>query len=181
MIANTPVDHAEWSIQRWEEILPEADHSFGLFGLRIEQVTDVLNSAQKRTLRRFSHYGISGIDDFRTLALIRRAGDLGMTVSELADFLGATRGAISNRIQRLYEQDILERHDCDRDRRSYKLTLNRQGKQLVDEMYHAINNVRAQFFSQLNDEQLESLSDALATIARGSLEHVVVGIPGEPG
>lgn len=166
MSNDPPQDFAEWAVGAWSELLPEMDHSFTLFGLRIEQVAATLERAQKRGLRAYLAHGIVGIDDFRTLALIRRSGDIGISVTAIAEHLSATRGAISNRLDRLEREEMFERVYSDRDRRSHQIRLNSAGIELVDEMYRTIADIHTQLFSQLTEEQRAATSEGLLVITR---------------
>ena len=124
-------------------------------------MSDALALRQQAAFRAFANRGIANRDDFRTLALLRRLGEKGASVTEIATALGVTAGTVSNRIDRLGREGLFARVPHDRDRRSHLVTLTSQGIELTDELYRAIISVHDDFLKSFNDKQASQLSTLL--------------------
>jgi DNA-binding MarR family transcriptional regulator len=77
-------------------------------------------------------FGLSR-EAFDVLATLRRAGDpYRLTPTELYRWLMLSSGAMTNRIDRLEEDGLVERVDDPRDRRGCLVGLTERGRELID-------------------------------------------------
>ena len=145
----------------WESLSAEIDGARVRTGVQIEFVSDALAARQQRALRPYTAQGIVNRDDFRTLAVIRRFGERGASITEIAEALRSSPGTISNRVDRLHREGHLARVPHDRDRRSHRIKFTPQGTELIDEMIRAMIGVHESFLASLSDAQCEQLSALL--------------------
>ncbi len=145
----------------WERLSTELNGPRIRLGVQIEFVSDALAAQQMRALRPYIGRGIANRDDFRTMAVIRRFGERGASITEIAEALRSSPGTISNRIDRLHNEGHLTRVPHDRDRRSHRIKFTPEGAALVDEMVEAMAGVHESFLASLSDAQCEQLSALL--------------------
>ncbi len=145
----------------WAEIVPEVDPGLAEVALALGRTTRILTSAQTRLLRRFAGHGVTGIEDYRALSLLRRARPPGLQISEIAHLLKITAGATSNRMDRFDQHGHIHRTDNPSDRRSHFITLTPPAQDMVDEMYRAVAESHRQFLLPLGDAAFDHLLHAL--------------------
>lgn len=151
-------DYATWASESWSEIVPGQDSALTTAAVRFQMTSRLLAKAQTRQLRAFAYQGITGLEDFRTIALLRRSEAPGLQVSEIADLLRITRGATSNRLERFSDEGLIDRTQNSRDRRSHYVNLTDSGKELADVMYGSVNQAHEHFFGALEPEELATLT-----------------------
>lgn len=99
-----------------------------------------------------------------TLRLLRDRDSLSM--SELTEALGITRGAVTGLIDRLEQAGLVQRRTCDADRRLTFLTLTSAGKQTMEASRAGWNAETQAWLSRVPEEKrarvLEALADLIA-------------------
>ncbi|MDE0607076.1 MAG: MarR family transcriptional regulator [Acidimicrobiaceae bacterium] len=145
----------------WDVLSSEVEDTRTRVGVQVEFVSDALAQQQHSVLRPFINRGITSRDDYRTLAVIRRFGERGASITETAEILGVSPGTISNRVERLRKEGHLMRIPNERDRRSHRVSFTPQGAELVAQMNEAMINVHKSFLEALDETQCEQLSELL--------------------
>ena len=154
-------DYAEWAASQWAELVPDIQPGASRLAVALQRTARLLGAAQTRRLRSFAGQGITGLEDFRTIALLRRAKPPGLQVSDVATLLGITRGATSNRMERFVNEELAARTDNPSDRRSHYINLTAKGVELADEMYRSVSETHNDFFEALSAEESSFLARAL--------------------
>ena len=148
-------------MDQWRRERPDVDiWPMGVLG-RVVRLTSVLEREYKKF---FAEYDLEQWE-FDVLTTLRRAGEpYELTAGALLKAALVTSGAITNRIDRLESRGLVERvRDAD-DRRSVRVRLTPQGKQVVDELFAPhIANV-ARLLQALDRATCDQLADALRTL-----------------
>ncbi|PAU39844.1 MarR family transcriptional regulator [Vibrio coralliilyticus] len=120
-----PVDHI---LKQWGDVKPELDCSdMGIVG-RLMRVHGLWHSQLEHV---FKQHQLSMLE-FDILATLMR-NQQPLTPTEMYKTLMISSGAMSTRIEKLVQRGLVERLASGDDRRSCKVTLTKQGAQLVDE------------------------------------------------
>lgn len=166
---STEDDFSSASAREWSSLVPDAglDVDLTAMATRFQRGARVLAGAHNKQLKHFAGQGITGVADYDTMILLRRSGLSGLQVSEISESLRMTRGAVSNRIDRLERDGLIDRTSNPRDRRSHFVSLTPEGAKLAEKMYRAIHAVDASFFGGLTDAQVRQLAELLS-IVRGT-------------
>lgn len=162
-------DFSSASAKEWSNLVPDADLDVDLTAMatRFQRGARVLAAANNKQLKHFAGSGITGVADYDTIILLRRSGPAGLQVREISESLRMTRGAVSNRIDRLERDGLIDRTSNPRDRRSHFVALTPKGADLAERMYTAIHAVNASFFGGLTGSQVRQLAELLS-IVRGT-------------
>ena len=152
------MDDEPQEMTSWEVLETEIDDPRLRLGVQIQFMAGNVARHQLRVLRGFAGEGITSRDDYWTLALIRRYGERGATITELAAAMEASPGTISNRIERLYSEGYMTRIPHERDRRSHRIVFTAYGEELIDKMIEEMTEVHNQCLSALDESQCEQLS-----------------------
>ena len=107
------------------------------------------------------------VEQFHILRHIRRGQD---TVSELAEARNISRAAASQAVETLVQRGLVTRTTDRFDRRHVRLTLNDSGDALLDAIFDDTCWWMAQLLSPLSDKELESLTQALDSLAKTHTE-----------
>jgi DNA-binding MarR family transcriptional regulator len=122
-------DRIDQILLQWQRELPELDaSSLGVVG-RILRIARLLERRRESLL---SQHGLS-VWSFDVLATLRRQGPpFQLTPTELYGLLMLSSGAMTNRIDRLETEGLVERHRESADRRSVLVRLTSKGQELVE-------------------------------------------------
>jgi DNA-binding MarR family transcriptional regulator len=158
-------DYLDIILEQWAAERPDLDVSpMGVIG-RISRVSRVL---ERNIDRIFASFGLSR-GGFDVLAALRRSGPpYRLSPTELYNSLLISSGAMTNRVDRLEDLQLVSRVPDPKDRRGVSVGLTPKGKRLVDKVIEA----------HLENEQrlLEHLGggerDRLAELLRKLLIHV---------
>lgn len=166
-------DFSSASAKEWSNLVPDAglDVDLTAMATRFRRGARVLAAAHNKQLKHFAGQGITSVADYDTIVLLRRSGPAGLQISEISESLRMTRGAVSNRIDRLEEDGLIDRTSNPRDRRSHFVSLTPKGADLAENMYKAIHAVDASFFGGLSESQIRQLAELLS-IVRGTRTEV---------
>jgi DNA-binding MarR family transcriptional regulator len=113
--------------------------------------------------------GIS-IADFSVLVQLSEHLDAKMRVLELARALGWEKSRLSHQLTRMQQRGLVERSNCNEDRRGAWIVLTDRGRSTVEEAApRHVDAVRRYLFDGLTAEQVESLGQIARTVV-GLLE-----------
>lgn len=157
-------DYAAWNASRWFEVAPDIDPSSALLAVRFMRVAALLDRSQADTLLPWTQHGITSVDDFRTLAMIRLTASEGVTPTAVAEAMDATIGTISNRISRLERKGWIERKHSKQDRRSHLVCVPAGRHVEVDDMYRALVANHQRFFADLLASEERAMIKGLARL-----------------
>jgi DNA-binding MarR family transcriptional regulator len=104
------------------------------------------------------------------------AGELRMT--ELAARTLVSRSGLTRRLDRLVESGLVERRSCPTDRRGVLAVLTPAGRQRLEESAPThVEGVRRHFLSQLGNQDLRALAEALTAVVDSSTQPVGAASP----
>ena len=141
-------------IEQWAHERPDLDSSSLGVLARISRLARVAEDDADKIL---SQFGLSNVE-FHLLAAIRTTPDYRPSPRDLLGPLMVSSGGLTNRIDRLERNGLLERAGNPRDRRGILLQLTARGRELVD-------HVTAVYLANQNDV----LNDALEKEEREAL------------
>ena len=129
-----PPDYVDSILQQWSVERPDLDASpMGVIG-RISRASRIL---ERKIERLFAAYDLSG-GGFDVLAALRRAGPpYRLSPTGLYNSLLISSGAMTNRLDRLEERDLVSRVPDPHDRRGILVSLTPKGKWLIDKATEA--------------------------------------------
>jgi DNA-binding MarR family transcriptional regulator len=151
-------DQVDQVLEQWEEERPDLDVSSMEIGSRILRLSKHIRNHIKEALAPFQ------LDPwgFDVLATLRREGEpFAMSPTELRRAAILTSGAMTNRIDRLEHQGLVERVPDLEDRRGVKVRLTSAGQQLIDEAVVSRLEAADQLVSNLTTEERRTLADLL--------------------
>jgi DNA-binding MarR family transcriptional regulator len=123
-------DPVDLFIEQWNRQRPDLDPSALGVVSRVLMLEKHLEQSADRALSRFD----LSLWQFDVLAALRRSGPPFMlSPSRLMQFVTLTSGAMTNRIDRLEEDGLVERREDPDDRRGVLIALTPEGRKLVDE------------------------------------------------
>jgi DNA-binding MarR family transcriptional regulator len=164
-MADQELDEVGRLVKQWAAERPDLD-------LRtMATVARLLNVAHRiqRQLAAFAaEYGLS-IPEADVLFTLRRAGPpYRLAPSAIAEALLVPSGTMTNRLDRLERQGLIERLPHPTDRRSMEVQLTARGRELVDEAVtgHVANEQR--MLAPLSEQERATLDRLTATL----LEHL---------
>ena len=100
------------------------------------------------------------LGEFDVLAALRRSAKQScLTPSELIDALLLTSGAMTNRLDKLCEKDLVSRSHSEQDRRSVTVQLTDAGRDLIDQAIQNHVQILNELINGLNEED-KTLLDA---------------------
>ena len=144
---------AQWATER-----PDLETTaMGIFG-RIQRIARLASETGERA---YAAFGI-GRPEFDVLATLRRSGaPYRLTPTELYRWLMLSSGAMTNRIDRLEVDGLVERVDDPRDRRGCLVGLTERGKELVDRAMDAHVENETALLGALDAEDRKNLGAIL--------------------
>lgn len=152
------MDQIDRILEQWQRERPDVDaFAMGLVG-RIQRIAQALRPRLDAVHQRF---GLSG-ESFDVLAALRRSGEpYRLTPTQLYREMMLSSGAMTNRIDRLEADGLIERRPDPRDRRGTLICLTRKGRALIDKAVAVhVENERKQI-SGLSEKELGQLNALL--------------------
>jgi DNA-binding MarR family transcriptional regulator len=118
--------------------------------------------------------GIS-IADFSVLVQLSEHVDARMRVLELARALGWEKSRLSHQLTRMQQRGLVERSNCNEDRRGAFVVLTDQGRDAVDAAApRHVEAVRRYLFDGLTAEQVDALGEVARSVV-GRIETACAG------
>lgn len=145
-------------LQQWSAERPDLDVSgMGVFG-RLSRAERMLDRSLAQT---FARYGLNR-GEFDVLATLRRAGGpYGLTPTDLYRSMMRSSAAMTNRIDRLEERELVRRSPDPGDRRGVLITLTEEGHDLIEEVVEAHVEGEERLLGALSGEEREQLATLL--------------------
>jgi DNA-binding MarR family transcriptional regulator len=114
-----------------------------------------------RRLDRDLHpFGLS-MHDYEILVELSEAPHRRMRMTELADRTAQSRSRLSHQINRMEARDLVEREDCQGDKRGTFAVLTQHGAATITQVApHHVASVRRHFIDHLGQLELSALTDA---------------------
>ena len=109
--------------------------------------------------------------EFDVLAALKRADGEALTPSQLYQTMLLSSGAMTSRLDRLENKQLIQRQHCQQDRRSIKVSLTATGKQLIDTVAAKHFERITRLFSPLDETDKTQLADLLR-INLKQIEHL---------
>ncbi|MFC9947064.1 MarR family winged helix-turn-helix transcriptional regulator [Streptomyces pratensis] len=156
-------DHVDRVLAQWAEQFPGLDSSSMAVIGRIKRLARIVEAEQRAV------FGAHDLDAaaFDVLATLRRSpAPHRLTPAELMRSAMVTSGAITQRLDRLEERELVMRTRRPEDGRSVHVSLTQTGRELIDRVLvdHVANQNR--LLSGITDEERDRVADSL----RGLLE-----------
>lgn len=150
-------DGVDRIIAQWARVRPDVDVSpMGVVG-RLSRLTRLFERELQEV---FAQHGLQP-GEFDILATLRRTDveGHGLTAGQLADSAMVTSGAITNRLDRLLAKGLITRETDPRSRRTIRVALTQQGREVIDAALHdhvaneerLLSTMRARQRSQLEE------------------------------
>lgn len=152
------MDHVEQITRQWEQERPDLDvTAMGLIG-RLARLYLAYSAEMQKT---FAGFGLNSAK-FDVLATLRRAGN--PYVLSPGDLLKATMvasGTMTNRIDRLVADDLVERKVNPEDSRSFLIGLTPKGLLLIDRAIEAHVATQTRLVSGLSAAEIAQFKELL--------------------
>ena len=104
--------------------------------------------------------------EFDVLSALRRTGSpYDLTPGRLVAETMVTSGTMTNRVDRLAERGLVERHPDPRDRRGVLVRLTASGRKTVDAALDELLDHEREILDALDSAEAKRLADALRTLA----------------
>lgn len=120
---------------------------------------------------RFREHYNSSLSRFDVLAHLELSGEEGMSTSQLASRLLASKGNITRLLDRMEQDDLITRSQHSSDRRVSNIFLSDKGKQLFDKMAPEHELWTHEILDVLNNDEKNELV-RLLRIVKHRLEHM---------
>jgi DNA-binding MarR family transcriptional regulator len=145
-------------IAQWRRERPDIDSHLMVVAGRIRRIAGLV---ERNLEEAFAPLGLA-LGGFEVLAALRRAGPpYRLTPTDLYSSLLKSSGAITNRIDRLEEAGLVQRHPDPEDRRGILVRLTPKGKDLVDRAVVAAIETYNADFAPLSAEESKVLATLL--------------------
>jgi DNA-binding MarR family transcriptional regulator len=152
---NTDTDAVDAIIEDWHRERPDLDpRTIGVFG-RLQSLV-----ARQRAVQdvNYEEYGLT-LASFDVLANLRRSGPPHRkTAGELASSSMLTTGGITFRLDRMEEQNLIERVRSNQDRRVVYAQMTDHGKELIDEVISKHLETQRNMLAGLTSKEIEQLA-----------------------
>ena len=156
-------DEVDAIVAAWQRERPDVDVSAMQVLSRVSRLARHLDRARKQA---FAAHDLETWE-FDVLSALRRTGapyDLspGRLVAETL----VTSGTMTNRVDRLAERGLVERHPDPHDRRGVLVRLTASGRKTVDAALDELLDHEREILGALDTAEAARLADALRTLAR---------------
>jgi DNA-binding MarR family transcriptional regulator len=165
IVMTTKKDLVERQLDDWTEERPDLDSSPLAIVTRVHVLGKRFRRETRKALRPFR----LELWEYDVLAALRRQGEpFELPPTTLAKLGMLTTGAMTNRIDRLEERDLVERRPDPEDRRSLYVKLTAKGLNLIDQAVSARMKAAAASISILNDGETGTLEHLLKKLILSS-------------
>jgi DNA-binding MarR family transcriptional regulator len=152
-------DSVDRIVAQWAQVHPRMDVSpMGVLG-RLSRLTRFFERDLQRV---FSEHNLQP-GEFDILATLRRAdtNGTGLTAGQLTESAMVTSGAITNRLDRLLAKDLITRETDPHSRRTIRISLTRQGREVIDAALRDHIDNEKRLLSTLTTSQRDQLESLL--------------------
>lgn len=170
-------DYVDEVIEAWDRVRPDLDTAPLEVVMRIERAAQLLRNRLDQVVA--AHGGLSKKRDLDTLTTLRRAGPgRSLAASTLAAAGQLTSGGMTNRLDRLEAEGLVERGSDPEDRRGVQVRLTPAGEALVDEVFAASLEAQRGMLGAVAGPDQRRMAEALGRLLV-DLGDVPIGIGGE--
>lgn len=156
------MDHVDRIVAQWNKARPDLDVGpMEIIG-RLSRLTAKLRSEMEKT---WKTHGLNPAS-FDVLATLRRSGKPeGLSPGELLDLTMVTSGTMTNRIDQLVKQGLVERVTNPEDKRGFLIRLTKSGFETIENA--VVDHVETQHFllQGLSSAEAKDLNELLKTLA----------------
>ncbi|MGU3485216.1 MarR family winged helix-turn-helix transcriptional regulator [Enterobacter bugandensis] len=151
-------DHVDFVVGQWSSAMPELDtSSMKIFG----RMFRLLKHLGKEWTQAMAQFGFRE-GEFDVLATLRRAGEpYCLSPTELYKSLLITSGAMTNRVNHLERQGLIQRVADRADKRSTLVSLTPHGKDLIERALIVHTQTQNALLKNLSDAQRAQLESLL--------------------
>lgn len=158
----SPHDEVDRIVAAWQDVRPDLDLEPLTVFSRISRLARHLDLARRGAFARHS----LETWEFDVLSALRRAGDpYQMSPGALVTQTLVTSGTMTNRIDRLEERGLVERHRSPGDRRGVLVRLAPAGLERVDAAMSDLLSVEAELLAAMSPAERPQLAALLRTVA----------------
>jgi DNA-binding MarR family transcriptional regulator len=155
-------------LNQWSEERPELDTE--PLGVVIRVMTLYRSFLREATIA-LEPLGLE-LWEYDVLSALRRQGQpFALHATALARETDLSTGAMTNRIDRLEQRDLVQRQPDKDDRRSVIVRLTGIGRKVIDEAIQYRLDAADESLRDLDSDQLKALGDLLRTVVLGSEQH----------
>jgi DNA-binding MarR family transcriptional regulator len=109
-----------------------------------------------------------GLNQFEVLSWLRRAGEHGLRMSDLASRVVLSASGVTRAIDQLERKGLVERCVSEGDKRGYLATLTAEGRDLLRKATAVhVQGLREHFLKHMSRTELEHLATALEAVLDG--------------
>lgn len=149
-------DHVDLVMAQWDNAKPELDTYPMALIARLARTAKMMGQDIHAT---FKTFGLQP-SEFDILATIRR-NNQAVTPTQLYASTLLTSGALTSRLNKLEEKQLITRKLSAEDKRSFQIELTTQGKELIDNALAAHLETEKQIVQPLTTEDTEKLNALL--------------------
>ena len=153
------MDHVDFITQQWAKERPDLDvTAMGIIG----RVARLYLAYQKEMHKTFARYGLNAAK-FDVLATLRRAGaPHTLSPGALLEATMVASGTMTNRIDRLQADGLVQRTVNPEDSRSFLIALTDKGLTLIDEVVTEHVKTQASMITGLETSEIEIFQTLLS-------------------
>lgn len=153
------MDHVDFVTRQWAQERPDLDVSaMGIIG----RVARLYLAYQKGMQRTFADFGLNAAK-FDVLATLRRSGaPYALSPGDLLKATMVASGTMTNRIDRLEQDGLVQREVNPEDSRSFLIGLTGKGLALIDAAVEAHVKTQAQLVAGLSEEEQAAFTALLS-------------------
>ena len=118
-------------LERHKELVPEINPAAVIAMLRIKTVSEEIQDSILDVLQQTYHLSEG---KFCALIVLHQRGEKGMAPSELAEKVGVTRATISNMLQRMERDGLVDIRPAEQDGRGKIVKLTQEGQDFMEEI-----------------------------------------------
>ncbi len=118
-------------LERHKELVPEINPAAVIAMLRIKTVSEEIQDSILDVLQQTYHLSEG---KFCALIVLHQRGEKGMAPSELAEKVGVTRATISNMLQRMERDGLVDIRPAEQDGRGKIVNLTQEGRDFMEEI-----------------------------------------------
>ena len=118
-------------LERHKELVPEINPAAVIAMLRIKTVSEEIQDSILDVLQQTYHLSEG---KFCALIVLHQRGEKGMAPSELAEKVGVTRATISNMLQRMERDGLVDIRPAEQDGRGKIVNLTQAGRDFMEEI-----------------------------------------------
>ena len=150
-------DRVDKRMELWADAIPGLDVPTEAITQRVAIVHKAFERSLAETTEQF---GVA-VGEYKVLTILRASPDFERSPTDLANWTNLSTGAMTNRLDNLEEQGLVERLPDPDDRRALRVKLTPKGHDLWQEMAELQAGKELQVASALDEGERKELNDLL--------------------